>query len=184
MTTKNYCTGIGHTVAKAEYDLLRNALCRPAAPDCGRNSIRDSELTEFAGETAELALQHRRMATFAEFLDSHTPVVQSTTNKARVGHCLTYVYDDPAGRECEMKFVLGGAGEPEMYRDISILNYLAPFGAAFLGKEVSDKVRVTLNGSPVEGELTAIELLPLPDALSPEVAAKLDLENSPLCLAA
>ncbi len=178
MTTKNYCTGIGHAVANAEYDLLKNALCHPAAADCGR------KLSEFAGETAELALQHRRMATFAEFLASHTPVVQSTTNKARVGHCLTYVYDDPAGRECEMKFVLGGAGEPELYREIHIFNYLAPFGSAFLGKEVADEIRVTLNGSPVAGELTAIELLPVPDALSPEVSRKLDLEDSALGLLA
>jgi transcription elongation GreA/GreB family factor len=184
LTVKNYCTGIGHAVAKAEYYLLNALLCQPAAADCGRNTIRDSELLEFADRTAELGIKHRQLATLAEFVGCHTPVVQATTNKARVGHLVTYAYDDPSGKECELKFVLGGANEPTMWKDITVFNYLAPFGAAFLGKEVGEEVRVTLNGSPVFGEITAIELLPVPDALSTEVSARLNLGDPAFGLAA
>lgn len=150
--------------ARTEYDELRPLVCRTPIPDTGRNVIRTSELQEAHDALSQLSITHKRMQALAEVL-AREPVTPTQTAQARVGNMITGVYDDEAGKEIEMSFVLGAPGEPEIYgkleHPIPILNYEGDFGKKFLGRRVGDTLEVKLQKRLVDFEITEIGIPPV-----------------------
>ena len=164
---RNKCTVAGLEAARREYALLQKELCCKSLRDDSRNSVRESEMTEFHNVMDERGIKHSRQAVLATFMCDHEPFTQTKTDRVRVGNLVTCVYDDDTGLEMTKQFVLGGENEPAIFakQKIAILSYRGAFGNSFVGKKAGDSVSVKLDGREREVEITAIDLAPEPDAI-------------------
>ena len=155
--SQKYCSAAGHVAAKKELAQLKSKICSEFEPDSGSNSLTDSEREERCGTEVSQAPRYIQMAALETLIMDYRPVIQKQTEKVFVGNSVSVRYDGGG-----FTFVLGGPGEPKIYskQGIKILNYLAEFGASFLGREVGDVVNVTYEGRQINAYITAIGLPP------------------------
>ncbi|MDB5264583.1 MAG: hypothetical protein JWN64_154 [Parcubacteria group bacterium] len=126
--------------------------------DCRANSTNEAErdvLNETLRQNSLTALDVSRAAML--LADTQPLPEPRQFRRVQAGHLVRYVCVDTRDAKPEQAFVLGGEDEPDAYPTLATYSYTAPFGKAFIGKEVGDELDVVLFGVQCRIEITGIE---------------------------
>ena len=170
----NGCTAAGYAAANSELEALmsRGHFRRNVEAD-GELSV-ESMATQTELLDREVSGVQNRINSLNDFLRKHTPQpLPAQFEMVELGHPVVIAYLNKQGKELEKKYVMAGAGEPEIYlgSGFMMLKSTCPFGELLMGKRVGDVFDAFLAGHNCEVRVKEILRSLVPDKFDDESAA-------------